>query len=475
MLTSTEYANTIRDLFSDPAQQVPALVADVSPALAEQHLQAAEQIAARAAASLPRLMGCDPATGGAACVRKFVTDFGTRAFRRPLEPAQVTLYEGLYARTRAAADDRTAAELVVQAVLQSPSFLYRLEMGAPARPGDLVAPLTPHELAARLSYFFTDTMPDAELTLAAQSGRLATIGDVAREAQRLLAKPAAKQVVTRFGERWLDYGHVESAQKAPAPGYTAALLPLMREETRLFIEDVVFNGRAADLFSSATTFANRALATFYGAPPPAGAGFERVKHDPARRAGVLTHASLMASNAEAAQTHPVLRGKLVRTRLLCEALPDTPPGLDVRAPNVTPGQTGRQRWAEHASDPTCAACHRMMDPIGFGFEHYDAVGGWRDREQGQPIDATGEIVGSDVGGRFAGAVELGAKLAASAQARGCVVTQWFRFAFGRLETAQDACTLATLSDGFARSGGRVAELLVSLAASPAFTSRRISN
>jgi hypothetical protein len=473
-LAPLEYANTIRDLFADPGQAAPTLVGEVSPALAEQQLQAAEQIARRAAADLPRLMGCDPATGGAACARRFVTEVGARAFRRPLASDEIALYEGLYARTRAGADDRTAAELVLQALLQSPFFLYRPEIGVAPRAGETVAPLTQFELASRLSYLFTDSMPDAELLAAVRAAALRTAEDVAREARRLLANPQARAVLARFFEQWLDFGRIETLQKAAAPGYTPALRGFMREETRLFLDHVFFHAPASDLFSASYSFANRALATFLGAAGPAGAAFERVSLDPGRRLGVLTHASLMAANAEANQTHPVLRGKLVRTRILCEPLPDTPPGLEVKVPELQPGQSARQRWGRHSSDAACSACHRLMDPVGFGFENYSAVGAWRDQDLGAPVDATGEVLGSDVAGPFVGGVGLARKLAGSAQARACVATQWFRFAAERLETDRDACTLAVLGAELGRPGTRPLDMLVAFAASPAFASRRVA-
>jgi hypothetical protein len=168
----------------------------------------------------------------------------------------------------------------------------------------------------------------------------------------------------------------------------------------------------------------------------------------------------------------VRRGKFVREQLLCQLLPPPPPNAQIQAPELDPRLTTRERFSRHAQDQACAICHKLMDPIGLGFESYDAVGRWRASEAGRPIDNSGEIVDADVAGRFTGAVELGAKLAGSAQVRECLVKQWFRFGYGRSETAADLCSLETLKARFAAGGNDVRELLVALTQTDTFLYRR---
>jgi hypothetical protein len=181
---------------------------------------------------------------------------------------------------------------------------------------------------------------------------------------------------------------------------------------------------------------------------------------------------VLIAHADRRQTSPVHRGKLVRTQLLCTVLPDPPVGLDVKAPDLDPALSTRARFERHAADPTCAACHRLMDPIGLAFEGFDATGRGRARDGGVPVDTRGEVVGSDVAGRFDGVAELAARLAASADVRSCFVSRWFRHVFGRPETAADRCALAEVERRFDASGGRVTELVVALVESDTFRFRR---
>lgn len=182
---------------------------------------------------------------------------------------------------------------------------------------------------------------------------------------------------------------------------------------------------------------------------------------------------LLSVLAKPDQSSPVHRGKFVRERLLCQTLPPPPNDVEIVPPEVEPGVTTRERFRQHREDLACAGCHKMMDPIGLGFEHYDAIGLWRDTDQGLPVDATGEIVASrDADGPFDGAVELAHKLAASDEVRQCVVTQWFRFGYGRAEQDDDQCTLAQLNQAFAGAGYNIKALLVALTQTDAFRYRR---
>ena len=179
----------------------------------------------------------------------------------------------------------------------------------------------------------------------------------------------------------------------------------------------------------------------------------------------------MAASAKPNQTSPVHRGLFVRERLLCATMPSPPEGVEIKAPDLDPNLTTRERFNQHASDRLCAGCHRLMDPIGLGFEGYDGIGAWRTSENGKPIDVSGELVETDVDGRFTGAVELAKKLAESTDVRDCVVRMWFRFGYGRTEGPQDACTLQRLNNAFTSTGGRIQDLVLALTTTDDFRFR----
>jgi hypothetical protein len=488
-LTRWEYDNTVRDLLGDtsgPAASFPAdergagftndaTALSISPLHAQNYLEAAEKVAARAAAGLARLVPCDPARGDAACGEAFIDGWGKRAWRRPLEAGEKSRLDALFAGALASYGFATAIQMVMEVMLQSPQFLYRLEVGAGPAGGGLQR-LTPWETASRLSYLLWGSMPDAELFAAAEGNHLGTPEEVAAQARRLIKDDRALATLATFHEQWLDLARIDEAEKDAQlyPGFDASLRALLRKEAAGYVEAVVWkgDGTIASLLTAPFSMMNARLATFYGVKGPAGDAFERVALDPAQRSGFLTRGGFLAAHALANQTDPVRRGKFVREQLLCQLLPPPPPNAEIRPPELDPRLTTRERFSRHAQDQACAACHKLMDPIGLGFESYDAVGRWRASEAGRPVDASGEIVDADVAGRFTGAVELGSKLAGSAQVRGCVVKQWFRFGYGRSETPADLCSLATLEARFASAGQDVRELLVALTQTDAFLYRR---
>lgn len=486
-LTHVEYNNTVADLLGDrsaPADDFSADIAQngftnnaaaltVSPALVEQYMSAAEQLSRAATVDLVALLGCDPMSAGEqACVEAFIADFGERAWRRPLSDAERTRLLGVFTTAREEFELDVAIQLVLQVVLQSPQFIYMLEPAPPgAAPGSVV-PLDAWQLATRLSYFLLGSTPDSGLMAAAKAGELSTPEQVAAEARRLLTLGRARERIGLFFTEWLYLRNVDRMQKDPTlfPDYDLTLGPLLRQQVELFAQSVILDqqGSAVDLLTAPYSFISPELAPIYGVAPPADPGFTRVDLDPSRRAGLLTHAGLLASLAKADQTDPVHRGKFVRERLLCETVPPPPPNANITPPPITPGSTTRERFAQHQADPVCASCHALMDPIGLGFEHYDALGQWRDLDSGLPVVATGEIEGSDVAGTFDGALELVNKLAQSRQVMDCLAETWFRFALGRSIAEGDAAGLQALGDRFASSSFNIQELLVEVTQSRAF-------
>jgi hypothetical protein len=217
---------------------------------------------------------------------------------------------------------------------------------------------------------------------------------------------------------------------------------------------------------------NETLATFYGITGVTGDDFQRVELDSAKRSGILSQASILAATTPGSRTDPVVRGKWVYTKLLCGHIDDPPPNIP-EAPTPEPGVSVRERLAQHRDSVACQGCHALMDPIGFGFEHFDGVGLWRDVADGVAVDDSGEISGTDVAGPFNGVIELGQKLAQSADVRNCFVGNWLSYAYGRAEDGQDQCTRVSLQDAFAQSGGNVKALLVALTQTDAFLYRPV--
>jgi hypothetical protein len=494
-LTHIEYDNTVVDLLGIDAKHSSSFETDlaqdgftnnsaaqnVSPTLAEQYMVAAEAISKAATANLTQLLGCDPATTGeAACIQQFITTFGKRVWRRPLSAAETARFSQLFASVRAEFDLVESVQLLIQVFLQSPEFVYLLEPNpAGVAPGE-VSPLGPWQMATRLSYFLLGSMPDSALLQAAESGALSTAAGVTAEAKRLLSLPRARERVGLFFEEWLRLRNIERMQKDATmfPNYALTVAPLMLEQVQRFAQSIILddNGTVKDLLTASYSLVSPELASMYGVTLPSGTPngqFVRVDFDPNQRSGLLTHVAVLAKLAHINQTDPVHRGKFVRTGLLCEAIPPPPPGLVINVPEVTPGTTTRERFRIHQEDPTCAACHVFMDPIGLGFERYDALGQWRGADNGLPIDATGEVIGSDVAGPFDGAVQLSQKLAQSEQVMGCIARTWLRFALGRSDLDADAGAIASAGAKFKESGFVMKELLVALTGTNTFRYQRV--
>ena len=496
-LSRSEYANTVRDLFGAQTP-APDLIADpralgfdnnaqvlvVTPTAAERYLTVAESLAAAATAvsNIGALSPClATATAGneAACVQTFIHDFGARVFRRPLADAEIVALAKLFSDARGDGDTLAQAVAVtLTGMLQSPAFLYRTEV-APAAAGQAVAELSPFELASRLSYLLWGSMPDAALMAAASANQLDSRDAIAAQARRMLDDPRARAMVASFDEQWLDTARIASVQKDAVsfPDFSPAIAAAMKTETDMFVDDVVWSsgGSLTDLFTASYTFRNETLSAFYRDGASAGGtGFARVALDATRAAGFLSQGGVMAAIAHAADTDPTRRGKFVRVQLFCEPIPPPPPDVMAVATNPDAGQTTRQHAEAQRGSGSCGGCHQLMDRVGFGFESFDAVGRWRDADNGQRIDTSGEIVGTDVPGPFAGVVELGRKLASSTQVRRCAVRQWWRFAAGRAEEPADACTLERLDQAFSASGNRVRDLLLALTQSDGFGTRSVA-
>jgi hypothetical protein len=488
-LTREQYDNSIRDLLSIEGHPSLGLAADeklaafysnsvspVSRLSVEQYRDAAEALAAAAVQdNLAPLVGCSGTDQNAACAERFIEAFGRRVFRRPLSAEEAASYRGLFDanQARSFAD---GVRVVVQTLLQSPNFIYHLELN-PAPSGVGVAPLSGYDVASRLSYALWNTLPDAELLDAADQGLLDTKPGLLAQAQRLLQSERAKDALASFHLQWLGLDGLLDVDKDAQlfPEFSDAMKGAMRDEAVRFADYVIRrgDGRLQTLLSAPFTVASGDLLALYGASAsPAADG--TVQLDPAERAGLLTQGAFLAAHAHANQTSPVHRGLAVRKNLLCTDLPDPPPNVNNNPPAPDPNATTRQRFEQHRTDPTCAGCHQLLDPIGVGFENYDAIGRFRTTENGLPVDANGELVAAGASsGAFSGAVELAQRLSTSPEVRACVQKQWFRFSLGRFEGPEDACTLQALAAEFAASDVDVKQLLLSLVTSDAFRYRKV--
>jgi mono/diheme cytochrome c family protein len=441
----------------------------------DQYMKAAAALADMALQNLPSVVPCDPSADAKACATQFAKDFGARAFRRPLADDEVAKYAGL---VTAQGDFETGVSVAIQVMLSSPYFLYRFEVGA-AQP-DGTYQLTPYEIASALSYTFWGTMPDQALFDAAAQGDLGTAAGIEKQARRLLADARSRNVVEVFAMEWLGVEPILVAQKSAElyPTFDDQTRAALAEETRRFVSHVVFDGtrKYDELLTADYTFANGAVAGLYGLSGASGDSFAQVSLPPERRAGLLAQGSVLGSYAYADQSSPVRRGLFVRRNLLCEDFPKPPPNGG-KVPPVDPNATTRDRFAQHSKDPACASCHQYIDGVGFGFEHFDAVGRWRDTDNGKPIDASGDMndveqLGSGTHAPFSGLPELASVLAGSHQSKACFARQIYRFTKGAVEAPEDRCAIDGVVARFAESGFDMQELMIAVATAPTFTVRR---
>jgi hypothetical protein len=480
-LTRREYARTLRDLLGadfpianlHPDGIVGLFFANtttpVSEAQVDDYRLAAEQVAEGASVDAAAVTGCDPAQGEV-CARSFIESFGRRAFRRPLKSEEVDAYLAIY-RTGLARDGfRGGIRLVLTGFLQSPWFLYRVEQSALAATGP--AKLSGFELAARLSYLLTSSTPDAALLDAAQSGGLDSDAGLLAQAERLLATPAGSSALAGFHEEWLKVSGVSELEKDAAqfPSFNDELKRAIAAETAHFVDYVLKqgDGRFSTLLTAPFSVIDPALAPLYGVPAPAAVG--RVDFPAGQRSGLLTQAAFLSMKAHERETSPVRRGVGLLQSLVCISLPPPPPNVMAQVPAVDPNATTRERFALHSQSPSCAGCHDKIDPAGFAFESYDALGAYRATENGKAIDTSVEVVNiaPDLNGPYPNVPALLAKLASSQTASDCYTVQWFRYALKREPLGRDACSLQRMLTAFRGSQGGIRDLVLAVASADAF-------
>lgn len=521
-LTAFSYNNTVRDLLKDttnPGNAFPpealgngfgndADEQSVGPELAIGYGKVAEGIAARATADATALGNLAPCAATAttaneeSCARTVATNLLPRAYRRTVTTAELDELVSVYRNVRAISTTvtfRSGVAAMIEVVLQSPEFLYLVEVGTadPASPS--VKKLTGRELATRLSYYLWQTMPDTTLTTAADAGALGTPAGIMAEATRLLGDEKARPVVGHFFDNVLPLSNLTDLTRDPGqfPTFSAAIGQAMRQETQATLQYEIFEnttqapgspyaaGSWPALLTAPYTFVNQALFNFYG--PTAfsgttsvtGTALQKVNLNTSQRLGLLTQGGIMTGTATTNLTNPVRRGAFIINELMCRNISfPTDPELAALAMQPVPytGWTSRERYDKHRSMAVCAGCHQFMDPVGFALENYDAVGLYRTSERATingetrttGIDTTGMVPGV---GSWATPIELVQKLAASDEIQACFATRWMEYGYGRHLDDKDACNRQSLQTAFKSSGYNIKKMLLALTQTDAFRYR----
>ena len=419
-----------------------------------------------------RLMNYTPGLAPREAVREIVIRIATQAFRRPVKAEEVEKCLALY---DAAEKKGQRFELRVRAalyrVLVSPHFLFRVELDPPGLAPGTIYPLGEYELASRLSYFLWNSMPDEELFALAKQGKLRQ--NLEPQVRRMVQDPKSKSFLHGFAEQWLTLRKLDLASPEPKlfPNFTSTLRDAMLQESLMFFEAIVREDRGIpELLDADFTFVNEELARHYGIADVKGPDFVRVK-TPEHRAGMLTHASILTLASNATRTSPVKRGKFVLEQLLNAPPPPPPPELEI--PELEDQKqlrgTLRQQMEQHRLKPICASCHQRMDPIGFAFENFDAIGAWRDKDAGAAIDSSGVLPD---GRKFAGSEGLQKVLRADKTAFvRCVAEKMLTYAIGRGLEDYDRRAMNAIVRSTEMANDRFSALIIAIIQSDPFQKR----
>ena len=489
-----QFAAAFVNAFADPASPNPNLtertltlrnleVADLSaPVLTPAPPAPLERFIAPATAPHPvsplaRLFGAKPKPADpTVAARTILIGFTRRAWRRPVEPAEIDRLMGLYTTARQEGDGFEAGlKLALKAVLVSPHFLFVGDQALPAAgtAGPGPRPLDEFALASRLSYFLWSSMPDDELLDLAAQGRLRA--GLPAQVRRMLASPKAHALVENFAGQWLQIRSLETFQpdRKMFPDFDPVLRGAMQHETELFFEHIMREDRSLfEFLTGDYTFVNARLAKFYGLPGVTGDEYRQVSLAGTPRRGVLTQASVLTLTSNPTRTSPVKRGKWVLENLLGTPPPPPPPNvpnLDDKERHLTGSL--RQQLEQHRANATCASCHARMDPIGFGLENFNAIGAWRDKDNDAAIDATGELAGGE---KFSGAAELADMLARKKRWEflHCLADRTLTYALGRGTEYYDRPALDEVVRRVEADGDRFSALVQAVVDSFPFQNRR---
>ncbi|HJT75703.1 MAG TPA: DUF1592 domain-containing protein, partial [Gemmataceae bacterium] len=494
-LNRAEYDNTVRDLVGVPFQPAEDFPADdvgngfdnmgdvlsLPPLLLEKYLAAAEKVVDAAFGDPElrrRILVAEPSprVSTLEASRKVIESFARRAYRRPVTPDEVNRLCRFVRLAESQGDGfEKGIRLALEAVLVSPHFLFHVELDPQPRNALRVHAISDYELASRLSYFLWSSMPDDELFGLARQGTLHRPAVLEAQVRRMLRDPKARALVENFGDQWLEVRNLKTVAPDPGrfPDFDDALRADMLRETELFFGAVVREDRSVlDFLDADYTFLNERLARHYGIPGVQGEEFRRVLLHDGRRGGVITQASVLTVTSNPTRTSPVKRGKWILEVLLGAPPPPPPPNVPELndKPSAVRAGTLRQRMEQHRANPSCAACHQRMDPLGFGLENYDAVGGWRVKEGDFAIDASGTLPG---GQSFNGPEGLKKVLEGrSEEFCRCLGEKMLTYALGRGLESYDQCTVDRIVKALKKDNYRFSALVLEVVKSEPFQKRR---
>jgi hypothetical protein len=494
-LNRSEYNNTIRDLVGvdfQPAADFPAddvgngfdnmaEVLSLPPLLMEKYLEAAEQIieAAFASQTLRNKLIIAPDSDQPdhdTAARQTLSRFVGRAFRRPVDDTELAPLWELYAAERDAGvgyPDSVAVPMI--AALASPRFLFRIELDDFGDAPGEVRDLDQFELATRLSYMLWSSMPDDRLFELATDGRLSDSTVLASEVERMLADDKAEALLDNFVSQWLQLRSLNQIKPDPQrfPSFDESLRLAMIEETRQFARAIIRENRSILEFLDADyTYLNERLAKHYGMTGVTGDEFRKVSLDNSLRGGILTQASILTLTSNPTRTSPVKRGKWIMDNILGTPPPPPPAGVPQLQEDEQTELLGslRERMAQHRADPSCAICHKKMDALGFGFENFDAIGAWRDRDGRFEIDASGTLPGNQA---FQGPTQLRQVLKNQRRDQfvGCLSEKLLTYALGRELQAYDRCAVDQIIECLEQDEYRFHSLVMGVVRSEPFLKR----
>ena len=492
-LNRAEYNNSVRDLLRTQQRPADQFVADgiaggfdnsadalvINSTLLRQYFDAATALAQEAADpnsdGFAQVAACDLAAGGThidACLSADLAALARRAWRRPVQSEEVA---ALLAAAQSGQSATDRLQLGVAAILVSPHFVFRVELDdSPLSTAP--HPLTAYELATRLAYFLWSSTPDDALLAAADAGTLTDPNVLSQQVDRMLADNKAQALVQNFGGQWLAQRDAAASQPDPTvyQDFSPEIRSAMLEETGLYLNDFILGTQPiSTMLTSPYTYANDALATFYGLKPP---GTQKLVKVPlgtsTKRGGLLTQGTVLMAGAHPTTTSPVLRGRFVLQQLLCTNFAAPPAGVSTALPPLAANATLRQELEQHVLKPECAFCHNSLDPIGFALEAFSGIGQLRTTDNGQPVDTTGTMISGDA---FVDALSMQQLVARDARLEPCAEKMMLTYALGRpldALVAADVAVLASLDASMAAGHHSFVDLIHLIVASPAFTQRR---
>ena len=489
-LSSVEYANSVADLF--PGVTVPdvelargdatvgftnAVVnQSVSPLVVEQYATAAAQVAAEATKARKAWAPC--AEDSAGCAETTLLSLAERAYRRPLSDEEQANFRAFVKDAVGQDSPAEAIAMGIEAILQSPSFLYRPEFGAGGAGGETVQ-LSAHELATRLSYFLVGSIPDAELLQAAKDGDLLRVGGYRAHVDRLLLDPRARPVLTDFFVQWLRLDRLDTLRLATDEfgEVDEALRADLKESVRKYVDHALWAEDSwVTLMTGSYGFVNDRLAPYFGVEAPGTDELVYTELSAAERRGILTQPGVLASTSHDSGHSAILRGVMVLNSVLCQP-PGPPPGdvaalvSEIQVDEADICTTRDAVVMKHTGKPDCQNCHVAIDGAGFISDNYDALGRFRITENGCPIDASGEFPGTDIQGKLPDALALSDRLSDSATAANCFAEHMFRFALGRPAAEEDQCEVEFIAQTLLSDKDSLQDLVKALVMSPSFLTR----